>query len=81
MWRSELQRLADTAGVRIRVCHVPPGTSKWNNIEPRLFSFITIRWRGKPLEKPRDRRKPGRRDHHQHRAKGLDPVPTTVGRK
>ena len=50
MWRSELQRLADTAGVRIRVCHVPPGTSKWNNIEHRLFSFITLSWRGKPLE-------------------------------
>ena len=46
----ELQRLADTTGLQIRVCHFPPGTSKWNKIEHRLFSFVSLNWRGKPLE-------------------------------
>ena len=41
--------LADELGIEISVCHVPPGTSKWNKIEHRLFSFITQNWRGKPL--------------------------------
>jgi len=50
LWRHELQRLADTTGLRIRVCHFPPGTSKWNKIEHRLFSFVSLNWRGKPLE-------------------------------
>jgi hypothetical protein len=45
----ELQELADETGLRIGVCHFPPGTSKWNKIEHRLFSFITQNWRGKPL--------------------------------
>ena len=49
LWKLELQRLADELGVPITVCHFPPGTSKWNKIEHRLFSFITINWRGKPL--------------------------------
>lgn len=49
LWKRELQRLADTTGLRIYVCHFPPGTSKWNKIEHRLFSFISINWRGKPL--------------------------------
>jgi transposase len=49
LWKVELQKLADTTGLRIAVCHFPPGTSKWNKIEHRLFSFITINWRGKPL--------------------------------
>lgn len=49
LWKKELQRLADTRGIEISVCHFPPGTSKWNKIEHRLFSFITINWRGKPL--------------------------------
>ena len=44
-----MQRLADETGLAIQVCHFPPGTSKWNKIEHRLFSFITINWRGKPL--------------------------------
>jgi len=44
-----LQRLADETGLEIVVCHFPPGTSKWNKIEHRLFSFITQNWRGKPL--------------------------------
>lgn len=49
LWKYELQRLADEIGVPITVCHYPPGTSKWNKIEHRLFSFITLNWRGKPL--------------------------------
>lgn len=50
LWRYELQRLADTTGLRIRVCHFPPGTSKWNKIEHRMFSFMSLNWRGRPLE-------------------------------
>jgi len=49
LWKLELQRLADDLGVPITVCHLPPGTSKWNRIEHRLFSLITSNWRGKPL--------------------------------
>ena len=49
LWKTELQRLADETGLAIRVCHLPPGTSKWNKIEHRLFSFISQNWRGKPL--------------------------------
>jgi len=49
LWKLELQRLADELGLAIIVCHLPPGTSKWNRIEHRLFSFITQNWRGKPL--------------------------------
>lgn len=49
LWKVELQRLADETGLEIGVCHLPPGTSKWNRIEHRLFSYITINWRGKPL--------------------------------
>lgn len=49
LWKVELQKLADELGVSITVCHLPPGTSKWNKIEHRLFSFITGNWRGKPL--------------------------------
>jgi transposase len=50
LWRVELQRLADTTGLQIQVCHFPPGTSKWNKIEHRMFSFVSLNWRGKPLE-------------------------------
>jgi len=50
LWKLELQRLADQTGLRIEVCHFPPGTSKWNKIEHRMFSFISMNWRGKPLE-------------------------------
>ena len=50
LWKTELQRLADATGLTVRVCHLPPATSKWNRIEHRLFSFITLNWRGKPLE-------------------------------
>jgi Rhodopirellula transposase DDE domain len=49
LWKVALQELADEVGLRLRVCHFPPGTSKWNKIEHRLFSFITQNWRGKPL--------------------------------
>jgi Rhodopirellula transposase DDE domain len=49
LWKVELQKLADELKLPITVCHFPPGTSKWNKIEHRLFSFITINWRGKPL--------------------------------
>lgn len=49
LWKVELQKLADEIGFPITVCHYPPGTSKWNKIEHRLFSFITKNWRGKPL--------------------------------
>jgi hypothetical protein len=49
LWKLELQGLVDELGLPITVCHLPPGTSKWNKIEHRLFSFITQTWRGKPL--------------------------------
>jgi hypothetical protein len=49
LWKVELQQLADKLKLSITVCHLPPGTSKWNKIEHRLFSFITVNWRGKPL--------------------------------
>jgi len=50
LWKWELQKFANRTGLTITVCHFPPGTSKWNKIEHRLFSFITKNWRGKPLE-------------------------------
>ncbi len=49
LWKKELQTFADESGMEMRVCHFPPGTSKWNKIEHKLFSFISINWRGKPL--------------------------------
>ena len=49
LWKVELQKLADATGLSISVCHFPPGTSKWNKIEHRLFSFISSNWRGEPL--------------------------------
>jgi hypothetical protein len=49
LWKRELQRLADDTGLEVQVSHLPPGTSKWNKIEHRLFSQITLNWRGKPL--------------------------------
>lgn len=49
LWKLELQKLADQSGLSLSVCHFPPGTSKWNKIEHRLFSFITSNWRGEPL--------------------------------
>jgi hypothetical protein len=49
LWKRELQALADELNLEITVCHLPPGTSKWNKIEHRLFSFISQNWRGRPL--------------------------------
>jgi hypothetical protein len=49
LWKVALQQLADQAGLDISVCHFPPGTSKWNKIEHRMFSYISMNWRGKPL--------------------------------
>jgi DNA-binding phage protein len=49
LWKRQLQRLATETGIAITVCHLPPATSKWNKIEHRLFSYISINWRGKPL--------------------------------
>jgi Rhodopirellula transposase DDE domain len=48
-WKVYLQALADRLGIAITVCHYPPGTSKWNKVEHRLFSFISMNWRGQPL--------------------------------
>ena len=49
LWKYALQQLSDEIGLKISVCHFPPGTSKWNKIEHRMFSWITQNWRGKPL--------------------------------
>ena len=49
LWKVEIQKLADELKFPITICHFPPGTSKWNKVEHRLFSFISINWRGKPL--------------------------------
>jgi transposase len=49
LWKKEIQKLSNRENLEITVCHFPPGTSKWNKIEHRLFSFISINWRGKPL--------------------------------
>jgi Rhodopirellula transposase DDE domain len=49
LWKVRLQELADALHIPITVCHLPPGTSKWNKIEHRLFAYISINWRGRPL--------------------------------
>lgn len=49
LWKWELQKLADETDLSLSVCHFPPGTSKWNKVEHRLFSFISSNWRGEPL--------------------------------
>jgi len=49
LWKVALQKVADTTGLRLWVCHFPPGTSKWNKIEHRMFCHITQNWRGRPL--------------------------------
>jgi len=49
LWKIELQKLANETGLSITLCHFPPGTSKWNKIEHRLFSYISLNWRGRPL--------------------------------
>ena len=49
LWKAALPGFANTTGLTVQVCHFPPGTSKWNKIEHRMFSFIRLNWRGKPL--------------------------------
>lgn len=49
LWKTEIQKFSDETKMQIRVCHFPPGTSKWNKIEHKLFSFISMNWRGRPL--------------------------------
>jgi hypothetical protein len=49
LWKMELQKLSDATGLSLKICHFPPGTSKWNKVEHRLFSFISSNWRGEPL--------------------------------
>ena len=49
LWKWELQQLANELQMDIHVCHFPPGTSKWNKIEHKMFSYITLNWRGVPL--------------------------------
>jgi len=50
LWKIELARFAADTGLAVTVCHFPPGTSKWNRVEHRLFSHISMNWRGRPLE-------------------------------
>jgi len=54
LWKLELQRFANATGLQVTVCHLPPGTSKWNKIEHRLFSHISMNWRGRPLTSHED---------------------------
>ena len=49
LWKVQLQKLADELGMAVNVCHFPPGTSKWNKIEHRMFNYISENWRGRPL--------------------------------
>ena len=67
LWKTELADLAAETGLTITVCHLPPGTSKWNKIEHRLFSHISMNWRGRPLTSHEVIVADHRRDHHQHR--------------
>ena len=50
LWKIELQKLSNEMGIEIHICHFPPGTSKWNKIEHRMFSYISKNWRGRPLQ-------------------------------
>jgi len=67
LWKIELQELANELRIPITVCHLPPGTSKWNKIEHRLFSFITLNWRGKPPSQFQDHRATDRGNQHYSR--------------
>jgi hypothetical protein len=49
-WKTELARFAADTGLQVTVCHFPPGTSKWNKVEHRLFAHVSMNWRGRPLE-------------------------------
>jgi Rhodopirellula transposase DDE domain len=73
LWRTELQALADETGLEIQVLHFPFGTSKWNKIEHRLFSFITINLARQAAQLARDDHQPDRRHHHPQRPQGLRP--------
>ena len=66
VWKYELQRVADQLGLSIHVSHLPPGTSKWNKIEHRLFSFISMNWRGRPLRTITDIRDRHQSDQQHH---------------
>jgi len=70
LWKAELAAFAAEAGLTVTVCHFPPGTSKWNKIEHRLFSHITTNWRGRPLTSHEVRPQHDRRDHDPDRAAG-----------
>ena len=65
-WKVELAKLAEETGLEITVCHYPPGTSKWNRIEHRMFSFITMNWRGRPSP-PAHHHRVDLGHHHQDR--------------
>ena len=67
LWKTELAAFAAKAGLDITVLHLPPGTSKWNKIEHRLFSAITMNWRGRPLISTRSNHRDHQRGHHQDR--------------
>jgi hypothetical protein len=69
MWKAELQRLADKLDLAIHVSHFPPGTSKWNKVEHRLFSFISINWRGRPPANLRDHHQPDQQHHQPRRSR------------
>ena len=64
--------------LEITFCHFPPGASKWNRIEHRLFSYITVNWRGKPLARPRNHLQPDLRHGHLHRPRRATPASTTA---
>ena len=70
LWKTELATFAAEIGMEITVLHLPPGTSKWNRVEHRLFSAITMNWRGRPTGVPRGRHRDDQRRHHQDRAEG-----------
>ena len=67
LWKRELQRFANETGLAVTVAHLPPGTSKWNRIEHRLFAYISQNWRGKPLRQPSGHHPADRRHHDQDR--------------
>jgi hypothetical protein len=50
LWKAEVQALSNETGLEVEVCHFPPGTSKWNKVEHRLFCHVTRNWQGQPLE-------------------------------
>ncbi|MBC9726598.1 ISAzo13 family transposase [Streptomyces sp. TRM68367] len=66
-WKANLAVLATETGLAISMCHLPPGTSKWNRVEHRLFSFISLNWRRPPADQLRDRAEPDLFDHYPHR--------------